>query len=60
MNEMRIIAVQGTQKADMRPLAEYYCEQILGMVDNGKFKDPAIEAEFQEWKRERDRKAGVQ
>ena len=50
---MDIEVIRGTTVGDFRPLAEFYLNQILNMTENGKYKDPAIEAEFQEWMKER-------
>ena len=52
---MRVEGYMMAQRGDARPLAEHWASWICGAVDReGKFTDPQMEAEFQEWKRERD------
>lgn len=58
---MHIEGVMSRSKGDARPLARHWADKIRQAVNaDGTFADPALEAEYQEWKRERDRKKGVQ
>lgn len=58
---MRIDGVMSRTRGDARPLARHWADKIQKAVkEDGTFADPALEAEYREWKRERDRKRGAQ
>jgi hypothetical protein len=58
---IRIEATMSRVRGDARPLASHWADKIRKAVKpDGTFADPELEKEYQEWKRERDRKKGVQ
>lgn len=46
---MEVIGVMCRQRPDLRGLAEGLMNSILEIMTDGKFTDPEMEAEFQEW-----------
>jgi len=53
--ELRIEGYRSGKKPDMRPLVRYWADMILQAVDeSGKFRDPEMEEEFQEWMKAQD------
>ena len=55
---MRIEAFMTGTRGDARPLASHWAEKFCAAVHpDGSFRDPELEKEYQEWKRDRDRKA---
>ena len=47
---MRIEGSVSSTRPDRRALARHWAEKILSAVDeNGAFKDPELEQEYQEW-----------
>lgn len=59
MVEMKVVASRSQVQGDLRPLAQYWLAQILTRIQDGKFADPAEEAEFQEWKKAREAQKGA-
>jgi len=55
----QIMSIEGTMcrtRPDLRPLAQHMAERILRAVDEqGRFRDPELEKEYQEWKQARTR-----
>lgn len=52
---MRIEGSVSSTRPDRRALARHWAEKILAAVDeNGAFKDPELEQEYQEWVRSRE------
>lgn len=55
----QIMIIEGAMcrtRPDMRPLAQHMAERILRAVDDqGRFRDPELEAEYQAWKKARTR-----
>ena len=52
---MRIEGSVSSTRPDRRALARHWADQILDAVDeNGVFKDPKVEQEYQEWVRSRE------
>ena len=55
MEQMRVEGYMMAQRGDARPLAENWLNRICAAVDpQGRFTDPALEAEYQEWKRRKE------
>lgn len=55
MQTMRVEIVKVNQQPDLKPLARHLLDKIRKMVnEDGEYKDPEMEAKFQEWKRQRD------
>ena len=50
---MNIEVVYTGEEPDYRPLAESRMNALLEIVEDGKFRDPALEEEYQQWRRRR-------
>lgn len=55
MDGMKIESFMLPERGDVRPLAEHILQRALAW-----FEDPEHEREYQEWKKERDRKRKAQ
>lgn len=51
---MRIEGCMVRTRPDLRPLAQHMADRILKATDEkGRFRDPELEKEYQEWKKAR-------
>lgn len=59
MDSFEIRAEYTGQKPNLRPAASAFVRMIKRVTNpDGTFKDPELEAEFQEWTKEKDRQQG--